>query len=192
MNKSDTKTKLIEVGVKIILEKGYHAAGLMEILSEAKVPKGSFYHYFKSKEDFCIAIINYYSSEYIEKSLSSLLIKTMSARERILLFFNNERNYYLRQQCKQGCLVVKMITEMSQVSTPIRIELQNGINIWLKALASCIKEGIDAGEIKAIKSPEFMAEYIHSAWMGALTRMQVYESVQPLDNFMEFLIQQIS
>ena len=189
---NETREKLIEVGVRVILEKGYNAAGLQEILSEAKVPKGSFYYYFKSKEDFCIAIINHYVTEYTQNSLSTLFVHSISARKRLISFFTAERNYYNEQQCLQGCLVVKLITEMSQTSVPIRIELQKAIEIWVKALSACLSDGIDTGEFKQIKSPDFMADYIHSAWMGALTRMQVTESIKPLDIFLEFLTQQIS
>jgi TetR/AcrR family transcriptional repressor of nem operon len=191
MNRSDTRERLIEVGVKIILGKGYHAAGLQEILLEANVPKGSFYHYFKSKEDFCIAIIDHYIEEYNEKSLSNLSAPSMTAKQRLLLFFTGERDYYLGQQCLQGCLVVKLITEMSQVSAPIRLRLKSGIDIWVRALAACIRDGVEAGEFQPLQSPEFMADYIHSAWIGALVRMQVTESIEPLNIFISFLEQQL-
>jgi hypothetical protein len=71
------------------------------------------------------------------------------------------------------------------------LKLQNGIETWVKALAASIKDGIDSGEFKLVKSPEYMADFIHSAWIGALTRMQVSQSIQPLDIFIDFLTKEI-
>lgn len=191
MNKNEVKITLIETGAKAILEKGYHAVGLQEILSEAKVPKGSFYYYFKSKEDFCIAIIAHYIELYAERHLYVLYDQSITARERLLLFFSQERQYYLGKQCKEGCLLAKLNLEMSRLSLPIRVKLQHGIDGWIRTIASCLKAGVDAGEFQVFQSPEIMAELIYAAWTGAITRMQVTQSVNSLDIFIEYLAQQI-
>lgn len=59
---SETKDRILKVGIDILSKKGYNNVGLKEILALANVPKGSFYHYFKSKEDFGIQVISKYSS----------------------------------------------------------------------------------------------------------------------------------
>ena len=55
--KEDTKLAWIKAGRRIIVEKGYNHTGIQEILLEVSVPKGSFYHFFSSKEEFGLAII---------------------------------------------------------------------------------------------------------------------------------------
>ncbi|HKB16750.1 MAG TPA: TetR/AcrR family transcriptional regulator, partial [Planctomycetota bacterium] len=47
-----TRERILEAGAEAIAEKSYEGCGLAEILERADVPKGSFYHYFGSKEDF--------------------------------------------------------------------------------------------------------------------------------------------
>jgi hypothetical protein len=71
MDKQDVRLHLIETGAKAFMAKGYHAVGLKEILAYARVPKGSFYYYFRSKEDFCIAIIDHYIRLYAESTSPS-------------------------------------------------------------------------------------------------------------------------
>jgi TetR/AcrR family transcriptional repressor of nem operon len=54
---ADTRQHILDTGNRIIAAKGFSAVGLNEILQAAEVPKGSFYHYFKSKEQFGEALL---------------------------------------------------------------------------------------------------------------------------------------
>ena len=59
--KTETIDGILEIGADLILKNGYNNVGLNKILETANIPKGSFYYYFKSKEDFGIQVIKYYS-----------------------------------------------------------------------------------------------------------------------------------
>ena len=63
-----TRTDLIEAGTSLILEKGYNNSGLDEILKAAGVQKGSFYYFFKNKEEFGLQVVD----AYAEKRLAQL------------------------------------------------------------------------------------------------------------------------
>jgi AcrR family transcriptional regulator len=60
MRKETTKDRILGHGAQIIHHKGFKNTGIQEILHSAGVPKGSFYFYFKSKEDFGLELIDYY------------------------------------------------------------------------------------------------------------------------------------
>jgi TetR/AcrR family transcriptional repressor of nem operon len=62
--KKNTKNRILEVGAEIIHLKGFNHAGIQEILDAAGVPKGSFYNYFKSKEDFGLQVIDYFVNHF--------------------------------------------------------------------------------------------------------------------------------
>ena len=57
MKRTHKRDDLIRVGRDLIVRQGFNATGLSDILTTAGVPKGSFYYYFESKEDFGLAII---------------------------------------------------------------------------------------------------------------------------------------
>ena len=57
--KSQTRTKLLQTGLRLLAENGFNGTGIKEIVDEVGVPKGSFYYYFKSKEDFTVEIIQF-------------------------------------------------------------------------------------------------------------------------------------
>jgi TetR/AcrR family transcriptional repressor of nem operon len=191
MDKQDVRQHLIETGAKAFMTKGYHAVGLQEILVAARVPKGSFYYYFRSKEDFCIAIIDHYIRLYAERHMAALLDRARPAKDRLLAFFAAEKTYYRGLQCQHGCLLAKLAMEMALLSEPIRNELQRGMNGWIRTVAACLADGVAAGEFTLFQPAETTAEFFYAAWAGAITRMQATRSVAPLDTFIAFAAREI-
>ena len=75
IQKELNRENLLNQGVALFMEQGYHGTGLQEILDAVSVPKGSFYNYFGSKEDFGAEVIQHYIDPFIVK-LSTHLSKT--------------------------------------------------------------------------------------------------------------------
>ena len=62
---SDVRQSILENGQRIMAGKGFSAVGLNEVLAAAQVPKGSFYHYFGSKEAFGEEMLKRYFEDYL-------------------------------------------------------------------------------------------------------------------------------
>ena len=62
---SGVRDTILDVGQRIMAGKGFSAVGLNEILVSAGVPKGSFYHYFGSKDAFGEALLARYFEAYL-------------------------------------------------------------------------------------------------------------------------------
>ena len=62
MARTNIREEIIRKGAELIHAQGFNATGLQQILQAAGIPKGSFYFYFKSKEDFGLEIINYFNA----------------------------------------------------------------------------------------------------------------------------------
>lgn len=174
-----------------MLAKSYHSVGIQEVLSEVDVPKGSFYHYFASKEDFGVAIIEYYGDQLAASIREHLSDPALTPRNRLLRYFQAIREYYVGHGFGQGCLVAKLATEIADGSPRIRIALQAEFDKWTKLLADCIAEGQRQGEIAAKHDPEALAEFIYASWEGALIRMQVNHDISPIDNFLTYVFERI-
>ena len=72
----DTRERLVRTGVAILTEKGFSAVGIEEILASAGVPKGSFYYYFGSKEEFggtLIAVVTWFWMNLLARSTGPTL-----------------------------------------------------------------------------------------------------------------------
>src|SRR5262245_9492742 len=105
MSKQDTKQHILETGQALILRKGYSATGLNEILEQAAIPKGSFYYYFSSKEDFGLQMIDAYEQMNRGRFLGVLQDTTHSPLERLRLFFERTISFLSGFDFTQGCLL---------------------------------------------------------------------------------------
>jgi TetR/AcrR family transcriptional regulator, transcriptional repressor for nem operon len=187
MVSKDTRNIILQAAKKIILTKGYGAAGLNEILTEAGVPKGSFYHYFKSKEDFVAELLKSYLDEH-EAFLGQLLNnQELEPLERIISFLEKGRALHERNRCQQVCLIAKLGAEVSDFSETMRNVQSTGIRKWLDVYAECIRKGQEKGSINRNINATQAAALIHDLWQGASVRMQIDQNTAPLENAVEII-----
>ena len=90
---TDVRQHILDTAKPIILGKGFSAVGLNELLSAADVPKGSFYHYFKSKEAFGEALLDSYFSSYRSRLSDLLNCGGGSAGERLMNYWQQWLSY---------------------------------------------------------------------------------------------------
>jgi len=185
--KNETREKLIKAGARAMVAKSYHGVGIQEILAEVEVPKGSFYHYFSSKEDFAVAIIEYYGAYLANRIQQRLSSEQMSPRNRLKQYFLEIRDYYAKTGYGQGCLVAKLATEVADSSPRMRTALKGEFDNWTKLFAVCIKQAQQAGEITPEHDADALAELIYTSWEGALIRMQVNHDLSSIENFIEYI-----
>src|SRR3954447_18309318 len=84
-----TKERILNAAEELMLQKSFHSVGLNEILSAVKVPKGSFYHYFESKEHFGVELLKHYvadASVYKRRALLSTQLGE-DPYERLMAYF---------------------------------------------------------------------------------------------------------
>lgn len=182
MAKRDTKTAILDAAKSIILTKGYAAAGLNEILSAAGVPKGSFYHYFKSKEDFGVELIKKNLSETAELHRYFLNDAIRSPYARFMAFYETLLEFHRHHDCREQCIVAKLGPEVSYASDAMRLAQSEGVKLWLEIIEGCIREGQDQGDIDAQLDAAATAALLHDLWQGALLRTQIDQDVSPLEN----------
>src|SRR5574337_1694674 len=75
-----TREALIRAGVELLTEKGFNSVGLEEVLRRVGVPKGSFYHYFSSKDDFGRQVLEAYAA-YFARKLDCWLLDVSRSEE---------------------------------------------------------------------------------------------------------------
>jgi TetR/AcrR family transcriptional regulator, transcriptional repressor for nem operon len=183
---NETRQKLIEVGAALILKKSYHGVGLKEILDATNVPKGSFYNYFASKEDFGITIIKYYGNIYYNDFKKFLMDKSVSPRIRLAKLFLYKKDTFFSQGCSEGCLIANLTTELSAISPRLRNALKEAFDGLVIMIADCIREGQQQGEFEN-EDPIELAEFIINSWEGAVLRMQTRNDVKSFDFFIKYI-----
>ena len=185
--KTEVRDNILDIGVDIIIKKGYYNVGIQEVLNKAEIPKGSFYHYFKNKEDFGIQIIRYYNKKALVLLESYFNDMTKTPRERMMSFFIDMKGIYNSKQYREGCLIGNCSVELADNSEVFKNVIAFEFDKWHRIFENCILEAQKMKEIKSDKSASDMAEYILNSWEGALLRMKSSKSSKPLDIFTEFL-----
>ena len=183
MKRTHNKDEIVKAGLDIILTRGFNGTGIESILKEANVPKGSFYNFFASKEEFGLAAIDLYLSEMaalrqpvMEDSSLPPLVKIRKAFEVLISRF--ESNNY-----SKGCLVANLGLEMSDQSEVFRTRLDAALQAWTNSLAAILEEAQAQGTLPIDVAPQVLAENLVSSFEGALLRAKVKKSAEPLRNF---------
>lgn len=192
-SKSELSTKelILEAGHKAITAKSYHACGLKEILEMAGVPKGSFYHHFKSKEDFGLALIETSTDEYNQYLREFLTNRKQSPVERLKSLFDDKRDYYVANDLVCECAIPKMALELSQLSEPMRAALKYSYDSAASIMAQCIREGQASGEITNSTDADILANMIKCGFQGVTIRVQIDKSMQPYDDYIALIFSSI-
>lgn len=185
---SDTRALLIRSGVEVLTESGFAAAGIDGILKKVGVPKGSFYHYFKSKEDFGQAVIDNYASYFAAKLDKCLLDRSLAPLQRIVKFADEAKQGIVKFKFKRGCLVGNLGQEVAILPDSYRLVLQNIFVVWESKMAACLHAAQQQGDIKNDINCGQQAEYFWIGWEGAVMRARLVQSVQPLDLYIATFI----
>jgi TetR/AcrR family transcriptional repressor of nem operon len=188
-NKQDTKIALLEAGMDIMLEKGYSNTGIQEVLSSLGVPKGSFYHFFESKENFAVEIIHHYDQTYTAELLKTLRNSQESPLQRLKSYCETGKQNFLSRKCRKGCLIGNLSQEMSDQSEVLRRELSTVMAKWRDLFAQCIAEGQKLGEVTKVGSASELAEFFNAAWGGAVMRAKTVKNTEPLESFIELMFE---
>ncbi len=163
---NDTKQHILDIGYQLVASKGFTSVGLSELLKTAEVPKGSFYHYFKSKEQFGEALLQDYFSQYQQKLEVLFESGNESEYQKLMRYWQ----YWMEQnssECQTGkCLVVKLAGEVSDLSEPMRLALHKGTDNVINTVADHIEKGMQTGELN-VKDSRQTSELLYNLWVGA-------------------------
>lgn len=186
---NDTKERILDAAVGIVLEKGFSGVGINEILKAVNVPKGSFYHWFASKEQFGVELLRYFGRQaqaYIRKWLDKK--ETLpNAYERLIAFHEAKISSMIEHDCQQVCLVSKLTAEVSSWSEPMRRQVAENTADVVALVRQVIEEGQVQGTIRPSLDPAQAAGIIHDVWQGASLRATTQLQAQPARDALAFI-----
>ena len=180
----DVRQHILDTGKMVIVGKGFSAVGLAEILNAAKVPKGSFYHYFKSKEVFGEALLEDYFAGYNQRLQSLFSDKSMTAAARLMTYWSRWQDAQEGDDLTGKCLVVKLSAEVADLSELMRNALKQGTEKLIAQLTACIAEGIQDGSLSIGLIPEQTALALYELWLGATLLTKLRRDSSALDQAM--------
>ncbi|QXP88851.1 TetR/AcrR family transcriptional regulator [Methylococcus capsulatus] len=175
------RERLLNEGVALLMEQGYHGTGLQDILHSVGVPKGSFYNYFTSKEEFGAEVIRHYIEPFILQLDGHLRNSALNGAQALQAYFHTLIGEAARRQFKGGCLLGNLMGEIGDTSDTCREALREALHRYRDKLAQGIARAQSEGAFRRDRTAEDLADCLVDAWQGALLRMKVEQSVRPLE-----------
>lgn len=189
--KDDTRQRLIEAGAEIIHRQGFSGTGIQEVLDACGVPKGSFYHYFKSKQDFGLAVLEFQAERTAANILPLLSDPLRPPLERLRAFFDA----FLARFCDPeqivshaGCPIGNLVQELAPVNPAFRTRLDAIMTGLEDILAAQLRQAQAQDQIPARLDPEQTARFIAASWQGAILRAKASEDAAPLALCRDFIL----
>ena len=183
-----TKQRLLDVGLAMLLEHGYHDLGIQALLAATGTPKGSFYHHFKDKEDFALQVIHQYMGQVHAGLDVCLEDEGRRPLERVRRFFELTQQTY-REQGYMGCLLGGLGQELSGVSEVFRHKIEECFSEIAERIAVCLEKGRQRGDIPADSDTRRMASLLVDCWEGAALRSRLRGNAAPLTAMLNFYFQ---
>ena len=181
--KAPTKAVLVDAGLHLMLEKGYHHTGIQDVLQAAGVPKGSFYYYFPSKEAFGLKVIAHFAAAYVARLEQYLGDTTQSPLTRLRRHLDETLARFERRGCRGGCLIGNLSQELADQSALFGAQLEAVLSDWRERYARLFREAQAVGELRADLDPQQVAEFYLNSFEGAVLRAKVSKSPAPLRLF---------
>lgn len=181
----DTRRRLLEAGLGLLLEHGYNDLGVQMLLQKTDVPKGSFYHHFRSKEDFAMQVIDRYMVDVHHGLEDCLGDDRCPPLERVRNFFEGTLEKY-REEGYLGCLLGGLGQELSGVSEAFRQKIEACFADIAGKIAVCLDAAKGRGELPADTDSRELADLLVDCWEGAALRSRLWRNPQPLEAVLNF------
>lgn len=177
----DTRERILANGEQLILGRGFSAIGLSEILTAAQVPKGSFYHYFQSKEGFGVALLQRYFDNSHACCSQLFGNPALTARQRLLQYFAGWQRVAASSDCHNMCLAVKLAAEVADLSEPMRLALAQGMQGIIGQIADGLRAAQADGSLAPQADAQELAESLYGMWVGASLLTKTNRNLRPLE-----------
>jgi TetR/AcrR family transcriptional repressor of nem operon len=181
---TDARDSILASGQRLMASKGFSAVGLNEILATAGVPKGSFYHYFGSKDAFGEALLEAYFEDYLADIDKTLGKRGLTMAQRLLNYFQDWQASQSFLDCQGKCLAVKLGAEVADLSEAMRAAMNRGTAGIVARLAAAIEAGVAEGSLAVDDTPARAAQSLYQLWLGASVMVKIVRTLQPFETAM--------
>ena len=183
MPKPSLRHRILDAGLKVVLRKGYIGSGVRDIMAEAQAPQGSFTNHFRSKEAFAREVLDAYFDDLKGVVAGALGDTSLPPRERLRRYLDVITDRLEADGFSRGCLIGDFSLEAAPISELLRERLAAIFLEWRSPFAACIAEAQSAGQISTDFSSVDLADFLLASWEGAILRMKVDRTAEPLERF---------
>ena len=187
------KEQLLSCGVELIQKQGFHGTGIKDLVQAAGVPKGSFYYYFESKEQFTAQSIIHYITPFVDRihALVATIGETRSAMAVLTEYFAEMASELEQNPDAGGCLLGNLLGEIDSSNQLAMAALESATENYQAALEKLIAAGQKEGDIRTDIDQKTLTGLLFDAWQGAILRNRVDKNTRALAQFIDHFLHRL-
>ena len=174
-----TPTRLLEAARYLFWEKGYNATGISEILQRAQANAGSFYHFYASKEELLLAVLESYLDGLGPAVLEPVFARHSDPIERIFGILEGYRERLTATNCRYGCPLGRLALEIEAENLPAHHLIARNFDAWKEAVRGCLEEA--RPRLKRGTDLDGLAALVLSTMEGGVMQSRSARTVAPFD-----------
>jgi TetR/AcrR family transcriptional repressor of nem operon len=177
---SDTRQRLLETAFQLFHEQGYHATGVATILREAGVNPGSMYHFFSSKDDLLLKVLEF-ALGYLEPMvMGPVEAEALDPIERVFALLHQYRARIGANECRMGCPIGNLALEVSDGNPQARELIHRNFENWAGRVEGWLNDAGDAlpGDLDRAK----LARFVLTVMEGGLMQARAAGHMGPFDD----------
>ncbi|MDO9023852.1 TetR family transcriptional regulator C-terminal domain-containing protein [Zwartia sp.] len=183
--REETRSRLIRTGAVILCEQSYASMGIEAVLQRAGLSKGSFYHFFASKELFGLEVVKHYAEFFNRRLDRTLKPDGTPALSRLRRYTEDGMEGMARFDFTRGCLIGNLMQELAATHPAFRQAISEVLSGWENRIANCLEQAISEGDLLPSTNIRPFAEFFWTGWEGALMQAKRHQSVEPVAQFVQ-------
>jgi TetR/AcrR family transcriptional repressor of nem operon len=176
---NSTRDRIILAAVELFYAQGYSATGMADILKKANANSGSFYFFFKSKEELLDAVLDWYLANLEPILIKPLYERTNDPIERIFLLLDDYRQKILTTDFAFTCPIGRLALEIDPTKRNIHAKIAANFNGWTAAVRKCLDDAAD--RFPASADREQLAQLVLTVMEGGVMQSRAQRAIQPFD-----------
>ena len=177
---SSTRERLIQAAIDLFWEKGYANTSMSDLLSRSKVNSGSFYHFFNSKEDLLLAVLDRYLALLRPQMLDPAWEGISDPIERIFALLARYRAQIVQTDCTFGCPIGRLALEIGPELRDVHRLLAENFDGWTAAVRGCLDAAAD--RLPREVNRERLANFVLTVMEGGVMLSRSHRKVEPFDH----------
>lgn len=178
--KIDTREHIVKTASHLFYNNGYNLTGINEIIAEAGIAKATLYNHFKSKEDICIAYLDYKNSSFLT-NIAAYCNQQPKGEDRLLGIFDFLLAFFKGDDFN-GCWCIRTVSEIPKDNQKVITEIQNHKNKFIKLIEQLITENL------TVEHPEIISKQIYLLYESAVSESHLHREKWPIETTKSILV----
>src|SRR3712207_6558219 len=174
-----TRDRLLSAAMRLFWEKGYNTTSVADIVREAGAHSGSLYHFFPTKQDLLVAVLDRYLAGIHPMLLRPAWEGVDDPIERVFALLADYRRRLVETDCFYGCPIGSLALELHEPDPPVRERLAANFEQWVKRVEGCFDAAADRLPVDVDRRA--LATLVLSTMEGGVMQARTLRDLRPFD-----------